>query len=125
MESSLHADIAIHEAIMDSGCSKGAVSSERFENFRALLAAEFPHLVASACPSATRCRFAGGEPKAAESTACVPVPSIAWQTDFEVVNTGSGPQATPFLSSKISATTVCAAKPRGNINVENSHQISD
>ena len=59
-ENSLHTDIAVHEAIVDPGCSKGMVSEDRYQKFKQLLAAEFPDLRASEKPSSTVYRFAGG-----------------------------------------------------------------
>ncbi|CAK0904902.1 unnamed protein product, partial [Prorocentrum cordatum] len=44
VEDGMHADIADHEAIVDSGRSKGMVSKKRLENFKTLLRQEYPEL---------------------------------------------------------------------------------
>ena len=46
-EESLHADIAVHEAIVDPGCSKGMVSEDRYHKFKQLIATDFPDLCVS------------------------------------------------------------------------------
>ncbi|CAK0794756.1 unnamed protein product, partial [Prorocentrum cordatum] len=97
----MHADIGDHEAIIDSGCSKGMVSKRRLENFKALLQQEYPELYVSEGPSNTKYRFVGGDPKTAEAVATVLVQHLNATTEFEVLNTGpEQTKATPFLLGK-------------------------
>ncbi len=97
----MHADIGDHEAIVDSGCSKGMVSKMRLENFKALLRQEFPELYVQETPSNTKYSFAGGDPQTAETVATVPVQHLDATTEFEVLNTGpEQAKATPFLLGK-------------------------